>query len=69
MAKIISPIAGKILEINILVGQKITANDEVLVIEAMKMENVVYGEDGVVKKIFVKSGDKVEEDDPLAEIE
>lgn len=69
MAKLISPMAGKIQEINIKVGQMITEDDEVFVIEAMKMENVVYGELGIVKEIFVKVGDKVEEDDPLAVIE
>ena len=69
MTRLLSPIAGKVQEINIKVGQTISENDEVLIIEAMKMENVVYGEKGVVKEIFVKLGDKVEEDDPLAEIE
>lgn len=69
MAQLTSPMAGKIQEINMKVGQMITEDDEVFVIEAMKMENVVYGEPGVVKEIFVKVGDRVEEDDPLAVIE
>jgi len=69
MGQLVSPMAGKIQEINITVGQVITEDDEVFVIEAMKMENVVYGDPGVVKEIFVKVGDKVEEDDPLAVIE
>ena len=69
MGKLISPMAGKIEAINIKVGQMITEDDEAFVIEAMKMENVVYGDPGIVKEIFVKVGDKVEEDDPLAVIE
>jgi len=69
MGQLISPMAGKIQEINIKVGQMITEDDEVFVIEAMKMENVVYGDPGIVKEIFIKVGDKVEEDDLLAEIE
>lgn len=69
MAELMSPIAGKISEINIKVGQMITEDDEAFIIEAMKMENVVYGDAGVVKEIFVKVGDKVEEDAPLAIIE
>lgn len=69
MGQLTSPMAGKIQEINIKVGQMITEDDEVFVIEAMKMENVVYGDPGVVKEIFVKVGDRVEEDDPLAVIE
>lgn len=69
MGQLTSPMAGKIQEINIKVGQVITEDDEVFVIEAMKMENVVYGDPGIVKEIFVKVGDRVEEDDPLAVIE
>jgi len=69
MGKLTSPMAGKIQEINVKVGQMITEDDELFIIEAMKMENVVYGDPGVVKEIFVKAGDRVEEDDPLAVIE
>ncbi len=69
MAELTSPMAGKIQEINIKVGQMITEDDELFMIEAMKMENVVYGDPGVVKEIFVKTGDKVEEDDVLAIIQ
>ena len=69
MAQLTSPMAGKIQEINVKVGQMITEDDELFIIEAMKMENVVYGDPGVVKEILVKVGDKVEEDDVLAEIE
>lgn len=70
MAEVLSPIAGKILEINVKVGQMIKEDDELFIVEAMKMENVVYGDHpGVVKEIFVKVGDRVEEDDRLAIIE
>jgi acetyl-CoA carboxylase biotin carboxyl carrier protein len=69
MAELTSPMAGKVQEINIRVGQMITEDDELFVIEAMKMENVVYGDPGIVKEVFVKVGDKVEEDEPLAIIE
>ncbi len=69
MAELLSPVAGKIQEINIKVGQMITEDDEAFIIEAMKMENVVYGEAGVVKEIFVNIGDKVEEDAVLAVVE
>lgn len=62
MANIESPIAGKVLAINVNVGDQIAEDDEVMVIEAMKMENPVFSEfDGVVKEIKVKAGDRVEE--------
>lgn len=69
MADLISPIGGKIQEINVKVGQIITEDDEAFIIEAIKMENVVYGEPGVVKEILVKEGDQVEEDAILAVVE
>lgn len=69
MAELTSQMAGKVQEINVKVGQMITEDDELFVIESMKMENAVYGDPGVVKEIFVKVGDKVEEDDLLAIIE
>ncbi|MDR0850941.1 MAG: acetyl-CoA carboxylase biotin carboxyl carrier protein subunit [Clostridiales Family XIII bacterium] len=69
MAEIVSTIAGKIKEINIAVGQTVTEDDEAFIIEAMKMENVVYGEDGTVKNLLVNVGDLVEEDQILAELE
>ena len=69
MTEILSPIAGKIQEISIKAGEIVTEDDEVMVIEAMKMETVVYGEAGTVKEILVKVGDQVEEDQVLAVVE
>jgi acetyl-CoA carboxylase biotin carboxyl carrier protein len=69
MAELTSPMAGKVQEVNVKVGQMITEDDELFIIEALKMENVVYGDPGVVKEILVKVGDKVEEDQILAIVE
>ena len=69
MANLESPLAGKILEINMEVGQVVTEDDELIILEAMKMENPVFGPDGTVKEIKVKVGDKVQEGDILAVIE
>lgn len=69
MTEITSPMAGRIAEINVEAGQTITEDDELFVIEAMKMENVVYGDPGVVSKVLVKVGDEVEEDQVLAIVE
>ncbi|WP_088226614.1 acetyl-CoA carboxylase biotin carboxyl carrier protein subunit [Desulfosporosinus sp. FKB] len=69
MANLDSPIAGKILEVYIKVGQQITEDDELFIIEAMKMENPVYGDAGTVKEVNVKVGDRVQEGDTLAIIE
>lgn len=66
MAELLSPLTGKILEINYEVGQVMTDDDEIMIIEAMKMENAVYGENGTITEIRVKVGDSVSEEDILA---
>lgn len=69
MTNLECPIAGKIIEINIKVGQQVTEDDELFIIEAMKMENPVFGDTGIVKELNVKVGDRVQEGDVLAVIE
>ncbi len=62
-----APLAGKIVKSNIGPGDEIEEDEEILVIEAMKMETPVYSPcNGTVKKVTVKTGDEVEEDDILA---
>ncbi len=68
--KIIAPLAGKIVSVNIEVGGKVEEDDEALVIEAIKMENPVYAPcDGTVTEVKVAVGDEVEEDQVLAVLE
>ncbi len=70
MANFESPLSGKILELNLEVGQAVNEDDEVVVIEAMKMENPIYcPATGTVKELKVKVGDQVNEGDILAVIE
>ena len=45
MATIDSPMAEKVLEINVAVGDTIAEDDEIMVLEAMKMENPVFSLD------------------------
>jgi len=69
MSNVECPIAGKVLKINIEIGQPVGEDDELFIVEAMKMENQVYGDEGTVKEIKVKIGDRVQEGDVLAIIE
>jgi acetyl-CoA carboxylase biotin carboxyl carrier protein len=70
MANMESPLAGKILEINFNVGQEVGEDDEIMIIESMKMENPLFSpKAGTVKEIKVKVGDQVSEGDLLAVIE
>ncbi|MGI6120229.1 MAG: acetyl-CoA carboxylase biotin carboxyl carrier protein subunit, partial [Desulfosporosinus sp.] len=62
MANIESPLAGKVLAINVNVGDTIAEDDEIIILEAMKMENPIYAtEGGAVKEIKVKEGQQVAE--------
>ena len=70
MAEVLAPLAGKILAVLVEPGAKVEEDDELVVIEALKMENLVYSPcAGTVKEVRVKKGDKVEEDALLLVIE
>lgn len=65
-----SSMPGTIVEVMVSEGDKVTAGDSVLVIEAMKMENEVPAPvSGTVKSINVSKGDTVNPDEALMEIE
>lgn len=58
--KIISPIPGKIVRINVQEGDRIAAGEIALVLEAMKMQsNYKVTADCMVRKILVNEGDAV----------
>ncbi|MCX7248472.1 MAG: acetyl-CoA carboxylase biotin carboxyl carrier protein subunit [Burkholderiales bacterium] len=62
MADVFAPLAGKILAVLVEPGSKVDEDDELVVIEALKMENHVYAPSaGTVKEIKVKIGDSVED--------
>jgi len=68
--EVLVPLAGSIWEIFVEVGDEVEEDDELLVIEALKMENPVYAPcDGTVSEIRVKKGETVEDDDVLMIIE
>ena len=65
--KVLSPMPGNILAVNVSVGAAVKAGDVLLVLEAMKMENdIVAPGDGTVKQILVQKGSTVATDDLLA---
>jgi len=62
-----SPLPGVILEISAKVGDKVKVGQTVMVLEAMKMENVVEANaDGTIISISINVGDSVLEGAPLA---
>jgi len=65
-----APLAGKVVSITVEVGDSVEEDDEIMVLEALKMETSVYASvEGKVKEIQVKPGDQVEEDDLLMLLE
>jgi len=58
--KIISPMPGKVIKINVGIGDEVKKGQTLLIVEAMKMENYIAApSDGVVEEINVKVGDMV----------
>lgn len=70
MADVTMPMNGKVIDIKAEVGQSIGEDEEVIIIEAMKMElPVVAPAAGTVKDIAAKVGESYEVGDVLAVIE
>lgn len=65
-----APIGGTITDVLVEAGAKVDVDDELMVIEAMKMQNIVYSPAaGTVKEILVQKGDRVGDDALLLVIE
>jgi len=66
VSEITAPMGGKVLDVKVKPGDAINEDDEVIVLEAMKMElPVVSTGAGTVKEIKCKKGDTVEADSVL----
>ena len=67
---LISPMPGLIKNISVEQGQKIKKGEQIVIIEAMKMENILKSEkDCLIKEILVKEGDSVSADEILINFE
>lgn len=63
-----APMPGLIIDLKVKAGDTVKAGDPLLVLEAMKMENILKSAgDGVVKSVKVKKGDTVEKSQVLIE--
>lgn len=64
-----SPLAGKVVSIDVKPGQQVEANAQLLTLEAMKMNTYVFAPAaGTVKDILVQAGDAVEEGQVLVKM-
>lgn len=63
-----APMPGLIIDLKVKVGDTVKPNDPLLILEAMKMENIIKSSgEGVVKLVKVKKGDSVEKNQVLIE--
>jgi biotin carboxyl carrier protein len=61
IADVKAPMPGLVLKVLVVPGQEVAKGDNLLVLEAMKMENMIKcPTDGIVGKILVSTGDKIE---------
>ncbi len=68
--EVLAALAGNVWKVYVGVGDSVEEDDELFVVEALKMEIPVYSPcDGNVTEIRVKKGDTVEEDDVMAVID
>lgn len=67
---VLAQIPGTVLSVDVSVGDSVDTGDKLLVLEAMKMENIITAEvGGTVKAVHVAKGDKVAAGQPMVEIE
>ena len=64
-----SPMPGLVFKIGVAIGQQVAKDQELLVLEAMKMESPVYAPcAGTIASILVKEGDAVSEGQVLIQL-
>ncbi|MCG2593783.1 acetyl/propionyl/methylcrotonyl-CoA carboxylase subunit alpha [Ramlibacter sp. XY19] len=67
---LLSPMPGLLVDVAVQPGQKVQAGERIAVIEAMKMENVLFAAaDGIVGKVLAAKGESLAVDQPIVEFE
>ena len=67
---LLSPMPGLLVDVAVQPGQKVQAGEKLAVIEAMKMENILFAaQDGVVGKITAGKGDSLAVDQIILEFQ
>ncbi|RZK79845.1 MAG: acetyl-CoA carboxylase biotin carboxyl carrier protein subunit [Pedobacter sp.] len=65
-----APMPGLVLKVLVDAGSVVMKGDSLLILEAMKMENMIKSPtDGTIKKVFITTGDKVEKSEILIQFE
>ncbi len=67
---LLSPMPGRLSALLVELGQTVKAGEELAIVEAMKMENILNADrDGIVKTIHVQPGDNLTADQAILEFE
>ncbi len=70
MSEVKAPMGGKVISVLVKPGDSVEDGEEVVMIEAMKMEMPIVSDDaGTVKEVNCKEGDTVEADAVLMVLE
>ena len=70
MSEIVAPMGGKVIDVKVKVGDAVNEGDEVVILEAMKMELLIAAEaSGTVKDVKCNKGDTVEAEGVLIVLE
>ncbi len=68
--EVTAPVSGTVWKILVKVGDAVQSEDELMILEALKMENPIYAPvDGKIAAIKVAVGDQVESNQVLMVIE
>ena len=70
MSEVKAPMGGKVIDVMVKPGDKVEEGEDVVIIEAMKMEMPIVSDDaGTVKEVKCQTGDTVETDAVLVVLE
>lgn len=70
MVEIIMPMPGKLVAVKVEIGQKVEEDEDLVIIEAMKMEMpVVATKDGTIREVICKVGEAYQMGDVLILLE
>merc|ERR1712130_473423 len=65
-AHVLAPMPGKVVKVQVQAGDKVEAGQPLLVLEAMKMQNVIHADRaGVIQSLELQTGDEVAVDQTL----
>lgn len=65
-----APMPGRIIRVNVSVGDNVQRGQSIVVLESMKMENTIAApRDGVVSQVHIAADDSVQHGQSLVELE